>query len=48
MNINPISKFIKKDPKDFTKADIVRYIEEKESENGSTSFCWGRWLFEKN
>lgn len=30
MNINPISKFIKKDPKDFTKADIVRYIEEKE------------------
>ncbi|HNY62363.1 MAG TPA: hypothetical protein PLH70_03085 [Bacteroidales bacterium] len=30
MNINPISKFLKKNPKEFSKTDIVRYIEEKE------------------
>lgn len=30
MSINPIVGFLKKSPKEFTKADIIKYIEEKE------------------
>lgn len=30
MSMNPLVSFLKKNPKDFTKADIIKYIEEKE------------------
>jgi glutamine synthetase len=30
MSLNPLVQFLKKNPKDFTKTDIIRFIEEKE------------------
>ncbi|MBO2525092.1 MAG: glutamine synthetase [Bacteroidetes bacterium] len=30
MSMNPLVNYLKKDPKEFTKADIIKYIEEKE------------------
>ncbi|MDR2971357.1 MAG: glutamine synthetase, partial [Bacteroidales bacterium] len=30
MNLNPLVQFLKKLPQEFTKADIIKYIEEKE------------------
>ncbi|MEG1555128.1 MAG: glutamine synthetase family protein [Bacteroidales bacterium] len=30
MSLNPLVNFLKKSPKEFTKADIIKYIEEKE------------------
>ena len=30
MNLNPLVQYLKKSPKDFTKSDILKFIEEKE------------------
>ena len=30
MNMNKVVAFLKKEPKDFTKADMIRFVEENE------------------
>ena len=32
MSMNPLVNFLKKSPKEFTKADIMKYVEEKDPE----------------